>query len=164
MVAERVLVRVNSQCVLTPLRKSVSSSCAATADSASASRWTAEASMLSKPRLRRLARWTGHAAFNLALPRVVSFAMLLRPSAELPRLVTKPRDKRTIPAPWDHYGLSPWGLLSARARLRRPREVTDSFRNTLCRWYSTVLELMKSWAAMSALDSPSAASLATWAS
>ena len=41
------------------------------------------------------------------------------------------------------------------------RDFTSSFRNALCRWYSTVLGLMKSRAAISLLDLPSAALRAT---
>ena len=40
------------------------------------------------------------------------------------------------------------------------RDLTPSFRNTLCRWYSTVAELMNSRAAISLFVSPCAASRA----
>jgi hypothetical protein len=42
--------------------------------------------------------------------------------------------------------------------------VTPSFRNTLRKWYPTVLVPMKSCAATSALVAPAATSRATWAS
>jgi hypothetical protein len=44
------------------------------------------------------------------------------------------------------------------------RDVTLSFRNTFFRWYSTVLALRKSWAAISLFEAPSVASAATRAS
>ena len=44
------------------------------------------------------------------------------------------------------------------------REVTPSFTKTFRRWYSTVLVVMKSWAAISWFRSPAAASRAIWAS
>ena len=44
------------------------------------------------------------------------------------------------------------------------RDFTSSLRNALCRWYSTVLGLMNSWAAISRLVCPFAARRAIWVS
>jgi hypothetical protein len=59
------------------------------------------------------------------------------------------------------------GLSSDFSSMRRAscvRDVTLSFRNTFLRWYSTVLVLRKSWAAISLFDAPSVARSATRAS
>ena len=55
-------------------------------------------------------------------------------------------------------------LLLARTPWSWLRELMASLVKTLCRWYSMVRRLMKSWAAISGLDRPPPASRAIWAS
>ena len=68
----------------------------------------------------RWLRWTGHADLSLAIRlRGASLAMLLRPSAELPRLVTKPRDWRSPTSRVVLLADSP--VASARSAIRSSR-------------------------------------------
>ena len=53
-------------------------------------------------------------------------------------------------------------MLQHRAEL--PRDTIPTFENTLCRWYSTVRELMNSWVPISGFDGRRRRAAAIWSS
>jgi hypothetical protein len=71
------------------------------------------------------------------------------------------QDIEPDPAAREALTSADWGYASARRCRSCRRELTPSLENTLCRWYSAVRGLMKSWAPISGFAWPSAASRAT---